>query len=85
MFFLFHLKSSFRSRDVQIFVFPSSPLSPLSVIYDIINCLNNILITHFLWYLEMEKRHETEPLSIDGVLNKQHLYEKFMQKMCTKS
>ena len=24
--FLFHLKSSFRSRDIQIFVFPSSPL-----------------------------------------------------------
>ena len=24
--FLFHLKSSFRSEDIQIFVFPSSPL-----------------------------------------------------------
>ena len=24
--FLFHLKSSFRSRDIQIFVFPSFPL-----------------------------------------------------------
>ena len=24
--FLFHLKSSFHSRDIQIFVFPSSPL-----------------------------------------------------------
>ena len=24
--FLFHLKSSFRSRDIQVFVFPSSPL-----------------------------------------------------------
>ena len=28
---LFHLKSSFRSGDIQIFVFPSSPLfSPVS-------------------------------------------------------
>ena len=30
--FLFHLKSSFRSRNIQIFVFPSSPLFSLSVI-----------------------------------------------------
>ena len=26
--FLFHLKSFFRSQDIQIFVFPSSPLFP---------------------------------------------------------
>ena len=30
--FLFHLKSSFRSRDIQIFVFLSSPLFSLSAI-----------------------------------------------------
>ena len=30
--FLFHLKSSFRSRDIQIFVFWSSPLFPRSAI-----------------------------------------------------
>ena len=30
--FLFHLKSSFRSRDIQIFVFSSSPLFSLSAI-----------------------------------------------------
>ena len=53
--FLFHLKSSFRSRDIQIFVFPSSPLFlPVShcfrdwskinlKVYDVINCLNKNL------------------------------------------
>ena len=30
--FLSHLKSSFRSRDIQIFVFPSSPFFSLSAI-----------------------------------------------------
>ena len=50
--FLFHLKSPFRSRDILIFVFPSSLLFvPVShyfrgwfminlKVYDIINCLN---------------------------------------------
>ena len=49
--FLFHLKSSFRSRDIQVFIFPSSPLflpvshcfrgwSKINVkVYDVINCL----------------------------------------------
>ena len=58
--FLFHLKSSFRSQDIQIFVIPSSPLFlPIShcftgsskknlKAYDIINCLNKNLITHFV-------------------------------------
>ena len=80
--FLFHLKSSFRSRDIQFFVFPSSPLF-LSVshcvrgclkislkVYDVINCLNKNLITHCVWYLGKEKRYDTETLSIDTVLIK---------------
>ena len=66
--FLFHLKSSFRSRDIQIFVFSSSPLFfPVShcfrgwfkknlKVYDVINCLNKNLITHFVWYLAKEIR-----------------------------
>ena len=95
--FLFHLKSSFRPQDIQIFVFPSSPLF-LSVshcfrgwpkinlrVYDIINCLNKRLITHFVWYLGKEKRYDIETLSVDRVLNKEHFYVEIMQKMCTKS
>ena len=95
--FLFYLKSSFRSRDIQIFVFPSSPLFlPVShcfrgwskinlKVYDIINCLNKNLKKHFVWYLEKEKRYHIETLSIDRALNKENVYEKIMQKMCTKS
>ena len=64
---LFYLKSSFRSRDIQFFVFLSSPLFlPVSQCFrgwwkinlkvcDIINCLNKNLITHFVWYLKKEK------------------------------
>ena len=64
---LFCLKSSFRSRDIQFFVFLSSPLFlPVSHCFrgwwkinlkvcDIINCLNKNLITHFVWYLKKEK------------------------------
>ena len=66
--FLFHLKSSFQSRDFQNFVFPSSPLFfPVShwlkgwlkinlKVYDISNCLDKNSITHFVWYFEGEKR-----------------------------
>ena len=95
--FLFHLKSSFRSRDIQIFVFLSFPLFPpvshcfrgwwninLKV-YDVINCLNKDLITHFVLYLEKEKSYDIQLFSIDSVLNKEHFYGKVMQKMCTKS
>ena len=62
--FLFHLKSSFCSRDIQIFVFSSSCLF-LTFIhcfrgwskknlkdYDVINCLSKNVITHFVWYLD---------------------------------
>ena len=62
--YLFHLKSSFRSRDIQIIVFPFPPLfSPVShcfggwykknlKVYDDINCLSKKLIKQFVWYLE---------------------------------
>ena len=75
--FLFHLKSSFGSWDIQIFVFWPSPLFfPVShcfrgwfkknlKIYDVINCLNKNLITHFVWYLEKEITCDIETLSID--------------------
>ena len=94
---LFHLKSSFRSRDIQIFAFLSSPLfSPVShcfrghskknlKVYDVINCLNKNLMTHYFWYLEKEIRRGIETLSINTELNKEHFYGKTMQKMCTKS
>ena len=60
--FLFHLNSSFRSQDIQIFVSSSSLLFPivshcfrgwsrinLNKVYDIINCVNKNLLTHFVW------------------------------------
>ena len=40
--------------------------------YDVINCLNKNLITHFVWYLEKEKRCDIETLAIHRVLNKEH-------------
>ena len=58
--FLFHLKSSFHCQDIQVFVFPSSPLFvPVShwlggwwkinlKVCDVSNCLNKNLITHFV-------------------------------------
>ena len=53
-------------------------------VYDVINCLNKNLITHFVWYLEKEKRYHVETLAIDTVLNNEHFYGKIMQQMCTK-
>ena len=41
------------------------------------------LITRFIWYLEKEKRYES--LSTNIVLDKEHLYKKTVQKMCTKA
>ena len=94
--FLFHLKNSFRSRDIQIFVFLSSPLflpvchcfrgwSKINLkVYDVTNCLNKNLITHFVWYLEKEKRYDNETLSTDRVLNKENFYWKIMQIMRTR-
>ena len=89
-----------RHSSFSIFVFPSfCPCQPLLqrliqdwykvdtnlIVYDVINCLNKNIITHFVWYLEKEKRYDIETLSIDRVLNKEHFYGKIMQKMCTKS
>ena len=54
-------------------------------VHDAIICLNKNSITNFVWYLEKEKRYDTETLSIDGVSNKEHFYGKIMQKMCSKS
>ena len=51
--------------------------------YDGMNCLNNNFITHFVWYLENEKRYNIETLYIDRVLNKEHFYGKVMQKIYT--
>ena len=94
--FLFHFKSSFCSQDIQVFVFPPSPLFlPVSHCFrgwwkinlkvcDVINCLNKNLITHFVWYLKKEKSYDIETLSIDRVLYKKHFYWKIMQKMCTR-
>ena len=65
--FLFHLKSSFRSQGIQIFVFSSFFLFlPVShcfrawskinfKVYDVINCQNKNLITHLVWYLGKKK------------------------------
>ena len=90
-------KSSFHSRDIQIFVLPSSPLFlPIGhcyrrwskiylKVYDVINSKNKKLVTHFVWYLKNEKRYGIENLSIDRVLNKKHFYGKIIQEMCTKS
>ena len=97
LYFLFHLKSSFHSQDIQIFVFSSSTLflfvshcfrgwSKINVkIYDIINCLKKNLITYFVLYLEKGKSYDIEILSTDWVLNKEHFYGNIMQKICTKS
>ena len=83
--FLFHLKSSFHFRDIQISAFLSSPLFFLPVrhcfrgwsrknlkVYDAINCLNKILITHFVWYLEKEITCDIETLSTDRDVTKEH-------------
>ena len=95
--FLFDLKSSFRSPEIQSFVFLSFPLflpvghcfggwSKINLkVHDVINCLNKNSITHFVWYLEKEKRYDIETLSINGVSDKEHFYRKIIQKMCSKS
>ena len=54
-------------------------------VYDVINCLNKSLITHFVWYLEKEKTYDIETFCIDRVLQKEHFYGKVMQKVCNKS
>ena len=96
MFFISSKKffSCLRYSNFCIFLFPF--FFPVShcfrgwskknlKIYDVINCLNKNLITHFVWYLEKEIRCDIETLFIDRELNKEHFYEKIMQKICTKS
>ena len=68
--FLSNLKSSFCFRDVQIFVFPTSPqFFPVShwlrgrfkinlKVYDVSICLNKNLITH-LFDISRRKKHMT--------------------------
>ena len=56
-----------------------------SKVHDVINCVNEISITHFVWYLENEKKYDIETLSIDWVSDKEHFYRKIMQKICSKS
>ena len=65
---LFHLKRSFRSRDIQFFVFSSFLLflpvghgfrgwSKINLkVYDAINCLNKNSVTYFVRYLEKERK-----------------------------
>ena len=100
MFFI-SSKKLFSFWGYLIFVFnkvlPSSPLFlPLShcfrawstinrKVYDVINCLNKNVIINLVWYLEKERRYNTETLSIDRVLNKEHFYGKMIQKMSTKA
>ena len=97
MFTIFHLKSSFRSRSIDFFVFPSFPLFfPVAhcfrdwskknlKAYDIINCPNKNLITHFVWYIEKQKWYDVETLPIDRVLNKEIYMEKSSRKFAPKA
>ena len=95
MFFISSKKlfSFSRYSNFCILVFPHFfPVSPCFrgwfkknlKVYDVINCLNKNLITHFLWYLEKEMRYDIETLSIDGVSNTEHFYGKTMQKIVRK-
>ena len=54
-------------------------------VYDVINCLNKKLITHFVWYIEKEIGCDIETLSIDRELNREHFYEKNNAEKSTKS
>ena len=95
--FLFHLKRSFHSGDIQIFVFSRSPLfRPVShcfrcwfknnvKVYDVLNCLSKNLITHVPLYHDKEIRWDSETLSIDRVLNAEHFDRKIKLKLCIKN
>ena len=93
--FLFHLKCTFHSWDIYIFVYLSFPFFlPAGHCFkgwSKINLkswchqLSENLITHFVWYLVKGKRHDVETLSIDRVSDKEHCYRKIIQKRCSKS
>ena len=89
MFFISSKKlfSFSRYSNFPISVFPSfSPCkhclrgwSKINLkVYDVINCLNKNLVTHFVWYLEKKKRYGVETLFIDRVLNKEHFHAENM-------
>ena len=40
-------------------------------------------ITYFVWHFGKEKMYDNETLSIDEVSDKEHVYRKIMQKMCS--
>ena len=42
-------------------------------------------MTHFVLYLEKEKRYGIEALSVDRVLNKEHFYRKIRPKASPRS
>ena len=91
------LKSSFRSWDIQFFVFLAFLIFLLVghcfrgwwkinlKVHDVISYLNKSSIIHFVWYLEKEKRYDIETLSIHGASDKERFYRETMQKMCCKS
>ena len=78
-----------RYSQFCIFVFPSTALAVASrkilKVCDVTNCLRKNWITHFVRYFEKEIRCDTETLSIDWELIKEHFYGKIMQKIGTKS
>ena len=49
--------------------------------YNHIQCLNKNLITYFIWHLEKEKRYDTETLSIDSILNKEHFRKSHVENV----
>ena len=53
-------------------------------VYDVINCLNKNLVTHFVLSLEKEKRYDIETLSIDRALNKEKSCRKYAPKASPK-
>ena len=87
VFYFMYIKTSFRSWDIQIFIFSSSlfffPVSHCFrgwfkrnlKVYDVINCLNKNWMTHFVSYLEKEIRCDIETLPIDSVK-----YRTFLRK-----
>ena len=74
-----------------MFVFLSSPFFPLEncfrrwskinlKAYDVINCLNKNLVTHFVWYLKRLNRNDIETLSIERVLKKNYNHTENVHK-----
>ena len=85
---LSHLKSSFHSRDIRFFRFPSSLFSHVShylrrqlrinlKVYDFTTSeklWNRNLWTHIVWYHEKQRRSDIKIWLIDQVLNKKNFY-----------